>query len=224
MRQIVAIDGPSGAGKSTLARELAKRLGYLHLDTGAMYRATALAARRAGVSLDDAEALGRLCEALDLRFENSVDGMRIFLNGEDVSEMIRTPEISTASSDVSVVSEVRRQMVRLQREMGRDGGVVAEGRDIGTVVFPDTRAKVYLDASVEERSRRRWMELKAKGMEEPFTKVIADIRSRDRNDTSRLDSPLRRAEDAIYIDSTDMSPEDVLDVIIRMVRDMEAEG
>ncbi len=224
MRQIVAIDGPSGAGKSTLARELAKRLGYLHLDTGAMYRATALAARRAGVSLDDAEALGRLCEALDLRFENSVDGMRIFLNGEDVSEMIRTPEISTASSDVSVVSEVRRQMVRLQREMGRDGGVVAEGRDIGTVVFPDTRAKFYLDASVEERSRRRWMELKAKGMEEPFTKVIADIRSRDRNDTSRLDSPLRRAEDAIYIDSTDMSPEDVLDVIIRMVRDMEAEG
>jgi cytidylate kinase len=224
MRQIVAIDGPSGAGKSTLARELAKRLGYLHLDTGAMYRATALAARRAGVSLDDAEALGRLCEALDLRFENSVDGMRIFLNGEDVSEMIRTPEISTASSDVSVVSEVRRQMVRLQREMGRDGGVVAEGRDIGTVVFPDTRAKFYLDASVEERSRRRWMELKAKGMEEPFTKVIADIRSRDRTDTSRLDSPLRRAEDAIYIDSTDMSPEDVLDVIIRMVRDMEAEG
>ncbi len=224
MRQIVAIDGPSGAGKSTLARELAKRLGYLHLDTGAMYRATALAARRAGVSLDDAEGLGRLCEALDLRFENSVDGMRIFLNGEDVSEMIRTPEISTASSDVSVVSEVRRQMVRLQREMGRDGGVVAEGRDIGTVVFPDTRAKFYLDASVEERSRRRWMELKAKGMEEPFTKVIADIRSRDRNDTSRLDSPLRRAEDAIYIDSTDMSPEDVLDVIIRMVRDMEAEG
>ncbi|UCF29890.1 MAG: (d)CMP kinase [bacterium] len=221
MKQIVAIDGPSGAGKSTLARELAKRLGYQHLDTGAMYRAVAVAARRAGVGLDDSRGLNRLCKNIEIRFEHSSGGNRVLLNGEDVSRIIRTPEMSSASSAVSAVSEVRLHMVRLQRKLGRGGGVVAEGRDIGTVVFPDTRAKFYLDASVEERARRRWLELKKKGMAEPFDRVLADIEKRDRDDSTRVDSPLRRAEDAIYVDSTSMGPEEVLNLICRVVKDLE---
>ena len=224
MRQILAIDGPSGAGKSTLARGLADRLGYLHLDTGAMYRAVAVAARRAGLNPADSEGLSRLCDTLDIRLKRSSEGIRVLLNGEDVTEQIRTPEMSSASSAVSEVSGVRRRMVRLQSEMGKDGGVVAEGRDMGTVVFPDTRAKFYIDASLEERARRRWLELKERGLEEPLEKVLADIRDRDRSDSTRADSPLRQAEDAIYIDSTHMSPEEVLDLICRTVEELEGDG
>ena len=222
MKPVVAIDGPSGAGKSTVARMLARRLQYHHLDTGAMYRAVALAAVRAGVPLDDAPGLDDLCRGLEIRFNNLPDGQRILLNGEDVSEAIRTPEMSTASSTVSAVSVVRRHLVRMQREIGASGGYVAEGRDIGTVVFPGTRAKYYLDADAGERARRRWLELRAMGIEATEEEVLQDMTARDRNDSSRPDSPLMVAEDAQRIDTTGMTPEEVVETIASAVRELEA--
>ncbi|NOY85943.1 MAG: (d)CMP kinase [Deltaproteobacteria bacterium] len=221
MKQVVAIDGPSGAGKSTVAGELAKRLGYVHLDTGAMYRAVALAAVRDGLDLEDEIALDALCGRIHINFVNTECGMRVTLDGEDVSDLIRTPEMSRASSAVSGVSSVRRHMVRLQREIGSRGGLVAEGRDMGTVVFPETRAKFYLDAAVGERAKRRWLELSGQGEKDPLDKVEDDMQERDHNDSTRSDSPLRRADDAIIVDTTDMSPEDVVDLIFRRVKELE---
>lgn len=221
MKPIVAIDGPSGAGKSTVARELAMRLGYVHLDTGAMYRTVALAAVRGGLDLKDEVALDDLCSRIHINIISSKRGMKVTLDGEDVTDLIRTPEMSRASSAVSGVSSVRRHMVRIQREMGSRGGLVAEGRDMGTVVFPKTRAKFYLDASVMERAKRRWLELSGRGTKESLDKVADDIRERDHNDSTRVDSPLRRADDAIVVDTTDMSPEDVVDLLFRKVKELE---
>ncbi len=221
MKQIVAIDGPSGAGKSTLSRALARRLDYLHLDTGAMYRAVALAAIRAGVSLNDTEGLDKLCSAIEIKLRDKPDGLVVLLNGADVTEQIRTPEISTASSSVSAVSEVRRHMVRLQRELGAQGGVIAEGRDVGTVVFPNTRAKFYLDASLSERARRRYEELREKRADDTLEQVRAEIEQRDRNDSARSDSPLRAAKDAIRVDTTYMTPEEVVEYIAERVKELE---
>jgi len=221
MKQIVAIDGPSGAGKSTLSRALARRLDYLHLDTGAMYRAVALAAIRAGVPLNDPEGLDKLCSAIEINLRDKPDGLVVLLNGEDVTEQIRTPEISTASSSVSAVSEVRRHMVRLQRELGAQGGVIAEGRDVGTVVFPNTRAKFYLDASLSERARRRYEELREKRADDTLEQVRTEIEQRDRNDSARSDSPLRAAKDAIRVDTTYMTPEEVVEYIAERVKELE---
>lgn len=221
MRQIVAIDGPSGAGKSTLARALAKRLGYVHLDTGAMYRAVALAAVNNGVPLDDATSLDALCGGLKIELLERDGSQLVLLDGEDVTEKIRTPEMSRASSEVSAVSEVRRHMVRLQREIGAHGGVVAEGRDMGTVVFPDTPAKFYLDASPHERARRRYEELRAKGSDESLEDVLAGMERRDTNDSDREDSPLRAAKDAVRIDTTGMTREEVVKYVAGLVRDLE---
>ncbi len=222
MKQIVAIDGPSGAGKSTVARELARRLGYIHLDTGAMYRAVALAAGRARIALNDINALDELCREIDIGLVNTPQGLKVTLQGEDVTLLIRTPEMSSASSAVSSVSEVRRHMVRLQRKIGSGGGVVAEGRDVGTVVFPDAAAKFYLDASVKERAKRRWLELKERGIEEPQENVLNDISARDHNDSTRDDSPLHRADDALVIDTTSKTPEEVVEEIFLSVKELEA--
>ncbi|TNF45378.1 (d)CMP kinase [bacterium] len=222
MKQVVAIDGPSGAGKSTVARELARRLGYIHLDTGAMYRAVALAAVRARIALDDNNALDELCREIDIGLVNSPQGLRVTLQGEDVTLQIRTPEMSSASSAVSSVSEVRRHLVRLQRKIGSGGGVVAEGRDVGTVVFPETEAKFYLDATIEERAQRRWLELKDRDIEESQESVLNDIKTRDHNDSTRDDSPLQRADDSIVIDTTSKTPEDVVEEILLVVKELEA--
>lgn len=221
MKQIVAIDGPSGAGKSTVARQLARRLGYVHLDTGAMYRAVALAAVRARIALNDNSSLDGLCQNLHLGLENTPGGIKVTLNGEDVTLLIRTPEMSSASSQVSSVSEVRQHMVRLQREIGGGGGVVAEGRDMGTVVFPHTMAKFYLDATLEERGERRWLELREGGLDESLENVLDDIRTRDQNDSNREDSPLRRADDAQAIDTTSKTPEEVVEEIYALVKKLE---
>ena len=221
MRQVVAIDGPSGSGKSTVARMLARRLGYLHLDTGAMYRAVALAASRKSIPYDDGAALDGLCRELSIELLPRTGEVGVILDGEDVSEAIRSPEMSLGSSRVSAVPQVRNHMVRLQRAIGSTGGIVAEGRDMGTVVFPETPAKFFLDASPEERARRRWLQLKEKGILEDLGKVEREIRERDHNDSSRDHSPLRRAEDAFYIDTTGMTIDDVIELLAGKVKRLE---
>jgi len=224
LKPVVAIDGPSGSGKSTVARMLSRRLGYTHLDTGAMYRAVALAAVRNQISLDDGPSLNNLCESLRIELVPKNEGVLVYLNGEDVTDDIRLPEMSLGSSAVSALPEVRRHMVRLQRELGREGAVVAEGRDMGTVVFPDTPAKFYLDASLQERARRRWKQLQEGGVREELDKVLNEIRQRDMNDASRDHSPLRKAEDAIYVDTTYKTVEEVTKILAERVLELEKHG
>jgi cytidylate kinase len=224
MKQVVAIDGPSGSGKSTVAAMLAKKLGYMHLDTGAMYRAVALAAVLDGIVFDDSKGLDELCEKIRIEMLPRGDVVSVILNGRDVTDEIRSPEMSLGSSAVSSVPEVRSHMVRLQREIGSPGGIVAEGRDMGTVVFHDTPAKFYLDASPDERAKRRWLQLKEMGMNEAPEKVRREMDERDRNDTSREHSPLKRAEDAIHIDTTGMSIDQVIEKLADKVRELEESG
>jgi len=207
---VIAIDGPAGSGKSTVAGEVARRLGFIYVDTGAMYRAVALLALRQGLSLQDAAALTTTAETANLHFgpEN-----RLFAGDQDVTESIRTPEISQASSIVSAVEGVRRALVAIQQRFGREGDLVMEGRDIGTVVFPNAEVKVFLDASPEERARRRFEE-KPDGP--PLDTVIAQIRERDARDTRREHSPLLRAADAVVLDTTGLAIEEVVETIERM--------
>jgi cytidylate kinase len=222
---IIAIDGPSGAGKSTLTRLLAGRLGYHYIDTGAMFRAVALAAKRAGISMDDGEALAALCRGLTISFASNDAGYNVHLNGEDVSDQIRTPDISLLTSRVSAMKSVRECLLERQREMGMAGGVVLEGRDIGTVVFPDAEVKFFLTASVEERGRRRYQELKSKRDDISLQGTIADVAKRDEQDEQREHAPLRKAPDAIDIDSSGLSIEDVLTLMERKINEkMKNEG
>lgn len=207
---IIAIDGPSGAGKSTISRLLAEKLRYTHIDTGAMYRCVALAALRRGISCDDEAALARLCEGLTIAFAHQSGVQLVRLDGEDVSEAIRTPEVSLLTSRVSSVPAVREKMVELQRRMGAQGGVVLEGRDIGTVVFPHAEVKFFLTASADERGRRRFLELRAKGLEVDLAQTVAEVEARDEADSSRDHSPLRRADDAILVDSTGLTIDQVV--------------
>jgi cytidylate kinase len=216
---VVAIDGPSGAGKSTVGRALAERLGYTYIDTGAMYRALALKAMRSGVSLDAEEALATLCRAASI--ELSDGGRGVLLDGEDVTAAIRSPETSRASSLVSVHPGVRTEMVARQREMGRDGGVVLDGRDIGTAVFPDAEVKFFLDANPGERAQRRLQELRSAGSDIALETVEEDVRERDYTDTHRVESPLERAWDALELDTTDLSADEVLERMLAAVRARE---
>lgn len=204
---IIAIDGPSGAGKSSVTRMLAARLGYIHIDTGAMFRAVALSASRQGVDPDDDTALAGLCRALDIDFDSM---NRVQVNGVDVSTAIRSPEISLLTSAIAVKPSVRNCLLKLQRKMGMNGGVVLEGRDVGTVVFPDADIKFYLTASPEERGRRRYEEIKARGGQVTLEQTVAEVVERDEQDLNRAVAPLRRADDAIEIDSTQLSLDDVL--------------
>lgn len=206
---MVAVDGPSGAGKSTAGRALARRLGYTFVDTGAMYRAVALAALRAAASPDDADAVAALARAS--RIELADGGGRVVLDGEDVTLEIRTREVSAAASRVSAHPAVRREMVARQREMGREGGVVLDGRDIGTAVFPDAEVKFYLDADPARRAARRHRELAAAGGPAELDAIEREIRQRDLLDSTRTDSPLTRAEDAIHLDTTDLAPDEVVE-------------
>jgi cytidylate kinase len=213
---VVAIDGPSGAGKSTTGRALAARLGYTYIDTGAMYRALALNAMRSGVSLDAEEALATLCRAS--RIELRDGGRRVLLDGDDVTGEVRSREISRASSLVSVHQGVRTEMVARQRELGRDGGVVIDGRDIGTAVFPDAEVKFYLDANPSARAQRRLAELRAAGNEVSFDAIEREVRERDYTDTHRSESPLVRAWDALFLDTTHLTPEEVVERMLAAVR------
>jgi cytidylate kinase len=206
---IVAIDGPAGAGKSTIARHLARHFGLLNLETGAMYRAFALKALRAGIPLDDAQLLERLAEETSIRLENGGDENRVLLDGEDVTGLIRNQEVTDAASRVSVFPAIRAWMVREQQQLGREGGVVMEGRDIGTVVFPNADAKIFLDAAPEVRGMRRFDQLGPKPAQQP-QEVIRDLRERDLRDRNRADSPLKPAEDAVLLDSTNMTLEEAV--------------
>ena len=216
---IVAIDGPSGSGKSTVAKLLAGRLGYMYIDTGAMYRAVALQAKRDNIDINDSAALIRLCESVKLEFVPDNGGLRTILNGEDVSEAIRTPEMSMAASDISARKEVRQALLSLQRRMGENGGVVLEGRDVGTVIFPNAEAKFFLDASLEERGKRRYKELAAKGINVTLEQTVEDVRKRDINDSSREIAPLKMAADAVLVDSTNLG---IVEVVEKMIEGIKA--
>ena len=216
---IIAIDGPSGAGKSTLSRLLARRFGYTHIDTGAMYRCVALAARRAGLDPADEDGLAALSIRLEIGFVREDGGQRVLLNGEDVSEAIRTPEVSLLTSQVSAHAQVREAMVALQRLMGAAGGAVLEGRDIGTVVFPDAEVKFFLEASARERGRRRFEELRGNGLEVNLESTVAEVEARDAADRSRTHAPLVQAAGAVVIDSTELDISQVLEGMEAVVRE-----
>lgn len=222
---IIAIDGPSGAGKSTLGKMLAKKLGLLYLDTGAMYRAAALSALRNGVSLADQAAVASETEQASIELIGEPENLRVILNGEDVSAEIRTLEVAQAASVVSTISEVRRIMVLHQREIGgRDPkGCVLEGRDIGSVVFPNADYKFFLTAKPEARAQRRFAEDSAKGLDTTYERTLAEINERDARDVSRSDSPLTIAPDAIVIDTSDLDLTEVFEQMIAKINDHRAE-
>jgi len=215
---VIAIDGPSGAGKSTAARSLGERLGYVFIDTGAMYRALALAASRAGIGVDDEVGLQQLASGLNIELALGSRGVR--LDGEDVSAAIRSREVSRAASQVSQHRLVRREMVARQRRLGRDGGVVLDGRDIGSAVFPDAELKFYVDADPVRRAERRRAEIEATtGRSADLAIIEREIRERDHADTTRSDSPLTRMPDAVLIDTTELSPDEVVARMLAMVRE-----
>jgi cytidylate kinase len=212
---VIAVDGPSGAGKSTAAKALARALGYTFVDTGAMYRAIALQALRSGVRLDSEEDVGRLAERTRIELVDA--GCDVLLDGGRVGEAIRSPEVSDAASRVSAHPRVRRRMVALQREAGREGGVVLDGRDIGTAVFPDADVKFYVDALPACRAARRHAERIARGDASSLDEVFQEIRERDRKDMTRADSPLIRAADAILVDTTRLSASEVAARLLEIV-------
>lgn len=215
----VALDGPAGAGKSTVAKELSRRLNILYLDTGAMYRATALYCMRNGVSVNDAKAVTELLNSLPLSVRYK-DGSQVTMLGEeDVSQKIRTPELSMGASDVSKIPAVRIKMVEMQREIALNMDCVLDGRDIGTFVLPDCKNKFYVTAKAEERARRRQLEMQEKGTNIPFEEVLRDIVTRDENDKNRDFAPLRQAEDAVLLDTTEMNIEQVVNAIISQIKD-----
>jgi len=219
---VVAIDGPAGAGKSTIARRIAARMGCLYIDTGAMYRAVGLWALREGMPLDDMHRLEQIALAARIELRSSPES--VFLNGENVTEAIRAPEVSDAASKVSAVPGVRRALVEKQRRMGERSSVVMEGRDIGSVVFSNASVKVYLDADPGVRARRRVKELAEKGRPASLEQVEREMRERDLRDSTRPDSPLIQAPDAVYVDSTPHTLEEVEQIILNIVRKKTSNG
>jgi cytidylate kinase len=219
---LITIDGPSGAGKTTVSRKAARRLGYTYVDTGALYRAVAFAASRQypGMPLDDTR-LKQVCRDMKLEFKNTEGGSRLLLNGVDVSKEIRTQEMTMLASRLSAQPVVRKELLEIQRSMAREGGVVFEGRDMGTVVFPDADIKFFLFADPEIRARRRYLELVAGGHTEvTYEEVFATMKKRDRDDASRALAPLKPAEDAVRIDSSELTEDEVVDRILSCVRNL----
>lgn len=216
----IAIDGPSGAGKSTLARALAKALGYLYVDTGAIYRTVGLQACRTGVDPEDRDGVVALLPDVDIRLGYGEDGVqRMFLNGEDVSQAIRQHEISRYASGVSALPEVRAFLLDRQRQLAAEHDVVMDGRDIGTVVLPQADVKIFLTAAPEARARRRWLELQQRGDETDYETVLRDVIDRDEKDTNRATAPLRQAEDAVLADTTQLDLEQSLDLLISIAKE-----
>ncbi len=221
----IAIDGPSGAGKSTLARMTAKKLGYIYVDTGALYRTVGLFVLRRGVGTKDREGVAALLP--EIRIEMAYDGagvQRMLLNGEDVTDLIRTPEVSMAASDVSAIPAVRAFLLDTQRDMAKKHSVIMDGRDIGTVVLPQAQVKIFLTASAAERARRRWRELREKGIDTDYESVLRDIELRDRNDSSRDIAPLRPAPDAVMCDTTEHDLEASFGMICDIIRERTGDG
>lgn len=220
---IIAIDGPSGAGKSTLGRMIAREMGLLYIDTGAMYRAAALAVLRSGVSTQDGGSVAGVVTGARITLEGDPDSLRVMLDGDDISSEIRTEEVSHTASVISTISEVRRALVARQRVLGERGrGAVLDGRDIGTVVFPQADLKFYLTARPEERAHRRYEEERLRERDLTFEDTLADINKRDHRDSTRADSPLVIAEDAIVIDSTELSIEEVYERMMQEIRERES--
>jgi cytidylate kinase len=216
--RVIALDGPAGSGKSTTAKLLAARLGYSYLDTGAMYRALTYFAQKLGVAPSDSARLTRLAEDLDIRFETRQDVNHVLINGEDVTQQIRTPEVTRDVSEVSAHKGVREAMVAKQKDLGKHGSIVAEGRDTTTTVFPEADIKVYLDASIETRAQRRLIDLARLGVTTSLEEQIADLRRRDAYDSGREHSPLRRAKDAYVVDTTNMTIDEQVDAVIALLK------
>lgn len=217
---IIAVDGPAGAGKSTVAQAVAKRLGYVYIDTGAMYRALTLHAAQVGIAPNDGQGLCRILQEVDIRLANqpnAAEKNRVLLNGDDVTEAIRSPQVTAAVSQVASHSAVRKHMVKLQQALASEGGVVMDGRDIGTTVLPNAGLKVFLTANVTARAERRWRELQAVGHQVDFEDVRSAILERDRQDREREESPLRQASDAIVIDTTHRQVDDVVNEVLALV-------
>ncbi len=212
---IIAIDGPAGSGKSTTAKLVAQKLGYLYIDTGAMYRALTLKVIESGVDpSDEEEVIGVARDTkIELLYENG--DLRVFLDGRDVTEKIRSPEVTSLVSVVSAHPKVRDEMVKKQRELGKDGGVVMDGRDIGTVVFPDADLKIFMNADVKERARRRQKEMKAQGFDVDIDEIIKDIEERDRLDSTREVGPLKKADDAFEIDTTNLTIDEQVEIVLK---------
>jgi cytidylate kinase len=217
-RYVVTVDGPAGSGKSTVSRLLARRLSYVYLDTGALYRALALKISLAGLATADRVGIAALCSATDVALGECEGATRILLDGRDVTELIRTPEISMLASTVSALPEVRQRLLAVQREAALSGGIVAEGRDMGTVVFPGADVKFFLTAGPEERSRRRWLELRERGHEVSLDEVLRDVLRRDRQDSERAIAPLRPSDDGVLVDSTGKTIDEVVEEMLGAVR------
>ena len=215
----IAMDGPVGAGKSTIADEVARRLGILHLDTGAMYRAVGLSALRRGMDVADEEAVTRLCRELTISVAHGPEGQRTMVNGEDVTGGLRTEEVSMAASKVATYGGVRRAMVAAQQRMAAQTDMLVDGRDIGTRVLPQATVKIFLTADAQERARRRWLQLKEKGIEADLDEVLADLRRRDEQDSSRAIDPLRAADDAVIVDTTALDFEQTVERIVALVKE-----
>ena len=219
MGMSIAIDGPVGAGKSTVADAVAARLGMLHLDTGAMYRALGLSALRRGVNVEDEEAVAALCGETDISVTHEADGQHTWADGEDVTGLIRTPEVSMAASTVSRYAPVRAAMVRRQQQLASETDMLLDGRDICTTVLPHATVKIFLTAAPEERARRRYLELKEKGSDDTYEQVLAELKKRDAQDMNRAVEPLRQAEDAVLVDSTHLSFDQVVETIVKIAEE-----
>lgn len=217
MGSSIAIDGPAGAGKSTIAKAIAKSLKIVYLDTGAMYRAAAYKALQLGIDLLDKTNLASLADNLKIDVQYKNNEQRIILDGEDITESIRTPEISKAASAVAAIPEIRLKLVDIQRSIAKKVNVVMDGRDIGTYVLPDASVKIFLTASVEERAKRRYDELHNKGINDSYADILKDIEERDYKDSTRAFAPLKKAKDAVEIDTTSMSIEEVIERILQII-------
>ncbi len=215
----IAIDGPSGAGKSSAAKGAAKELGFIYVDTGALYRAVGVAALRRGIPTADAAAVAAMLPevSIDLRYEEGEQ--HVYLNGDDVSKEIRLPEASMAASDVSAVPAVRAFLFDLQKNLARENDCIMDGRDIGTVVLPDARLKIFLTATPEERANRRWKELSERGTPVDYDTLLAEIKQRDYNDSHRAIAPLKPADDAVYLDTSDMTLAEVIETVVTLARE-----
>ena len=219
----VAIDGPAGAGKSTVARRAAEALGICYVDTGAIYRTVAFAVAQSGVDCADERQVEALLSRIHIRLRWTDDGVQhSFLNDEDVSSLIRSPEVSQLASRVSALASVRRFLLEMQREVARTNSVIMDGRDIGTVVLPQADVKIYLSASAETRAKRRWLELREKGLAEPYEDVLREMLERDERDMNRKIAPLRRAEDAVLLDTSALTPEESIAAILNIIREKVA--